>query len=90
MVPDKGKGEMIALLVVRPGPLRDGLSALLGAMPEIGLVAQAEDAPVDHDYLRYVQGRALHLQGEFDDDYFVAKSTSWTNWPAQGPRWPSR
>ena len=35
---------MIALLVLRPGPLRDGLNALLSAMPEIGLVAQAEDA----------------------------------------------
>jgi DNA-binding NarL/FixJ family response regulator len=34
---------MIALLVLRPGPLRDGLSALLSAMPEIRLVAQAED-----------------------------------------------
>ena len=34
---------MIALLVLRPGPLRDGLNALLSAMPEIGLVAQAED-----------------------------------------------
>ena len=35
---------MIALLVLRPGPLRDGLNALLSAMPEIGLVAQSEDA----------------------------------------------
>ena len=43
MVPDKGRGDMIALLVVRPGPLRDGLNALLSAMPEIRMVAQAED-----------------------------------------------
>ena len=35
---------MIALLVLRPGPLREGLNALLSAMPEIGLVAQSEDA----------------------------------------------
>jgi DNA-binding NarL/FixJ family response regulator len=44
MAPGKGWGDMIALLVVRPGPLRDGLSALLSAMPEIRLVAHAEDA----------------------------------------------
>jgi DNA-binding NarL/FixJ family response regulator len=35
---------MIALLVLRPGSLRDGLNALLSAMPEIRLIAQAEDA----------------------------------------------
>jgi DNA-binding NarL/FixJ family response regulator len=35
---------MIALLVVRVGTLRDGLNALLSAMPDIRLVAQAEDA----------------------------------------------
>jgi DNA-binding NarL/FixJ family response regulator len=35
---------MMALLVLGHGPLRDGLTALLSAMPEIRLVAQAEDA----------------------------------------------
>lgn len=35
---------MIALLVLRPGPLREGLNALLSAMPDIRLVAQSEDA----------------------------------------------
>ena len=41
---NKEWGDMIALLVLGPGPLRDGLNALLSAMPEIGLIAQAEDA----------------------------------------------
>ena len=36
-------GDMIALLVLRPGQLRDGLNELLCAMPEIGLVAQTDD-----------------------------------------------
>jgi DNA-binding NarL/FixJ family response regulator len=43
MVPDKGWEDMIALVVLRPGPLRDGLCALLCAMSEIRLTAQAED-----------------------------------------------
>jgi DNA-binding NarL/FixJ family response regulator len=42
-VPGKGWGDMIALLVLRPGALRDGLSALLDTMPEIRLLALAED-----------------------------------------------
>jgi DNA-binding NarL/FixJ family response regulator len=44
MMSGKGWGDMMALLVLRPGPLRDGLNALLSSMPEIRLVAQAEDA----------------------------------------------
>ncbi len=34
---------MIVLLVVKPGPLRDGLDALLYATPEVSLVAHAND-----------------------------------------------
>ena len=34
---------MIALLVLSHGQLRDGMIALLGAMPEVGLVAQTEN-----------------------------------------------
>lgn len=34
---------MIVLLVVKPGPLRDGLDALLYAIPEVQLVAHAND-----------------------------------------------
>ena len=41
---------MIALLVVRPGPLLDGLNALLYAMPEIRLVAQANDVDAALDF----------------------------------------
>jgi len=43
---------MIALLVVRPGPLLDGLNALLYAMPDIRLVAQANDADAALDFCR--------------------------------------
>jgi len=42
---------MIALLVLRPGPLRDGLNALLSAMPEIQLVAQAGDTDAALEFL---------------------------------------
>ena len=42
---------MIALLVLRPGPLRDGLNALLASMREIRLVAQAEDTDAALDFL---------------------------------------
>ncbi len=45
---------MIVLLVVRPGPLRDGLNALLSSMPEVQLVAQASDASAAIDFC---QGR---------------------------------
>ena len=45
---------MIVLLVVRPGPLRDGLNALLSSMPEVQLVAQANDASAAIDFC---QGR---------------------------------
>jgi DNA-binding NarL/FixJ family response regulator len=34
---------MIVLLVVKPGPLRDGLDALLYTIPEVQLVAHAND-----------------------------------------------
>jgi DNA-binding NarL/FixJ family response regulator len=34
---------MIVLLAVKPGPLRDGLDALLYATPEVKLVAHAND-----------------------------------------------
>ena len=34
---------MIVLLTVKPGPLRDGLDALLYATPEVQLVAHAND-----------------------------------------------
>lgn len=34
---------MIVLLAVKPGPLRDGLDALLYATPEVQLVAHAND-----------------------------------------------
>lgn len=49
---------MIVLLVVRPGPLRDGLNALLSSMPEVQLVAQANDASAAIDFC---QGRPLEL-----------------------------
>ncbi len=49
---------MIALLVLRPGPLRDGLNALLSTMPEIRLVAQAEDADAA---LNFLAGRCVEL-----------------------------
>jgi DNA-binding NarL/FixJ family response regulator len=41
---------MIALLVVKPGPLRDGLDALLYAMPEMQLVVHANDANASLDF----------------------------------------
>lgn len=34
-----------ALIVAKPGPLRDGLRALLTAMPQIGAVDMASDVP---------------------------------------------
>lgn len=45
---------MNVLLMVRPGPLRDGLNALLSSMPEVQLVAQANDASAAIDFC---QGR---------------------------------
>ena len=49
---------MIVLLVVRPGSLRDGLNALLSSMPEVQLVAQANDASAAIDFC---QGRPNEL-----------------------------
>jgi DNA-binding NarL/FixJ family response regulator len=49
---------MIALHVLRPRPFRDGLNALLSAMPEIRLVAQAEDAGAA---LEFLAGRCVEL-----------------------------
>ena len=49
---------MIVLLVVKPGLLRDGLNALLYAMPDVQLVAQANDANAAVDFC---QGRPIEL-----------------------------
>ena len=49
---------MIALLVVKSGLLRDGLNALLYAMPEVQLVAQATDANAALDFCL---GRPIEL-----------------------------
>ena len=43
---------MNVLLVIKPGPLRDGLDALLYAMPEVQLVVQANDANASLDFCR--------------------------------------
>jgi len=39
------KNGASALIVAKPGPLRDGLYALMEAMPQIGSVYAAEDVP---------------------------------------------
>lgn len=49
---------MIVLLVVKPGPLRDGLNALLYAIPEVLLVAQATNANAALDFCL---GRPIEL-----------------------------
>ncbi len=49
---------MIVLLGVKPGLLRDGLNALLYAMPDVQLVAQANDANAAVDFC---QGRPIEL-----------------------------
>ena len=49
---------MIVLLVVKPGLLQDGLNALLYAIPEVQLVAQATDANAALDFC---QGRPIEL-----------------------------
>lgn len=39
------KGRVLALIVARPGRMRDGLRALLRAMPQIEIVDEADDSP---------------------------------------------
>jgi DNA-binding NarL/FixJ family response regulator len=39
------KSHVLVLIVARPGPLRDGLRALLTTVPQIELVGQVDNAP---------------------------------------------
>lgn len=43
---------MIALLLIRPGPLRDGLDALLVSIPEVHLVAHSSNSMTAIDFCR--------------------------------------
>jgi DNA-binding NarL/FixJ family response regulator len=43
---------MLALLLIKPGPLRDGLDALLYTIPEVTLVIHANDANAAIDFCK--------------------------------------
>ena len=43
---------MIALLLIRPGPLRDGLDALMVSFPDVQLVAHSNDADAALNFCR--------------------------------------
>jgi len=64
---------MIALLVVRPGPLQDGLNALLYAVPEIRLVAQANDADAAFDFCQRSPAELMILEIKPGDHKLLAR-----------------
>ena len=64
---------MIALLVVRPGPLLDGLNALLYAMPELRLVAQANDADAALDFCQRSPAELMILEVKPGDHKLLAR-----------------
>ena len=43
---------MIVLLLIKPGPLRDGLNALLYSIPDVQLVVHAHDVDAAFDFCR--------------------------------------
>lgn len=45
------KNGILVLIVARPGPLRDGLRALLTAIPQIDRIVQADDMPAALDVI---------------------------------------
>lgn len=67
---------MIALLVVRPGPLQDGLNALLYAMPDIRLVAQANDADAALDFCLRSPAELVILEVKPGDHELLARAAT--------------
>jgi DNA-binding NarL/FixJ family response regulator len=64
---------MIVLLVIKPGPLRDGLDALLFAMPEVQLVVHANDANASLDFCRQGTTDVVILEVRPGDRDLLAK-----------------
>ena len=64
---------MIALLVVKPGPMRDGLDALLYAMPEVQVVVHANDAHASVDFCRQQITDLVILEVRPGDQDLLAK-----------------
>jgi DNA-binding NarL/FixJ family response regulator len=53
---------MIVLLAVKPGPLRDGLDALLYATPDVQLVAHANDTNAALDFCQQHPAKLIILE----------------------------
>jgi DNA-binding NarL/FixJ family response regulator len=64
---------MIVLLAVKPGPLRDGLDALLYATPEVQLVAHANDTNATIAFCQQHPTNLIILEVRPADLDFLAK-----------------
>jgi DNA-binding NarL/FixJ family response regulator len=53
---------MLVLLAVKPGPLRDGLDALLYATPEVQLVAHANDTNAALEFCQQHPAKLIILE----------------------------
>jgi DNA-binding NarL/FixJ family response regulator len=58
---------MIALLLIRPGPLRDGLDALMVSISDVQLVAHPNDAGAALDFCRQNKTELIVLEVRPDD-----------------------
>jgi len=64
---------MIVLLVGKPGPLRDGLDALLYATPEVQLVAHANDTNAALEFCQQHPAKLIILEIKPGDRDLLAK-----------------
>ena len=64
---------MIVLLVVKPGPLRDGLDALLYATPGVQLVAHANDTDASLAFCQQHPAELIILEVRSGDRDLLAK-----------------
>lgn len=58
---------MIALLLIRPGPLRDGMDALMVSIPDVQLVAHSNDAETALDFCRQNKADLIVIEVRPDD-----------------------
>lgn len=58
---------MIALLLIKPGPLRDGLDALMVSISDVQLVAHSNDAEAALDFCKQNNTELVVLEVRPDD-----------------------
>lgn len=63
---------MLVLLATKPGPLRDGLDALLDSMPEVNLVVHANDMDAARSFIQHHPAQLMILDMKPGDGSMLA------------------